>query len=259
MKVKIKNIIYEIDPKEIDISIPIQFNSKKNPKFYDNNNPSNVFYKDANLEYNINKNGPCNVPIIKMNIHCCGTHTETANHIIQKALTINKIKNFNFLICQLVTINPESINNESYHYPIESNEKVITKKILKQKINNIDFSLIKSLIIRTTPNTHYKKKINYNKQTYPFLTTNAVLYLKDLGIRNLLIDTPSIDRFNDDGILGNHHIFFAENGISNKNTLTELVYVPNLYKDGLYLLNLGVPNFQLDAAPSRPILFKIIN
>ena len=81
----------------------------------------------------------------------------------------------------------------------------------------------------------------------------------ELGIRNLLIDTPSIDRFNDDGILGNHHIFFAENGIANKNTLTELVYVPNLYKDGLYLLNLGVPNFQLDAAPSRPILFKIIN
>ena len=112
MKIKIKNIDYKIDPKEIDISIPVEFNSKKNPKFHDEDNPVNTFYKYEKLEYNINKNGSCNVPIIKMNIHCSGTHTETANHIIQNAPTINDIENFNFIPSQLISINPEPINNE---------------------------------------------------------------------------------------------------------------------------------------------------
>ena len=80
-----------------------------------------------------------------------------------------------------------------------------------------------------------------------------------LGIKNLLIDTPSIDRFEDNGLLGNHHIFLSDQGIPNKNTITELVYIPDINIDGKYLLNLGIPNFNLDAAPSRPILFRIIN
>jgi hypothetical protein len=38
-------------------------------------------------------------------------------------------------------------------------------------------------------------------------------------------------------------------------TITELIYVPDGVEDGLYLLNLQVPNLRTDAVPSRPVLY----
>jgi hypothetical protein len=40
-------------------------------------------------------------------------------------------------------------------------------------------------------------------------------------------------------------------------TITELAFVPDDVKDGLYLLNLQVAPFDNDAAPSRPLLFRL--
>ena len=36
-----------------------------------------------------------------------------------------------------------------------------------------------------------------------------------------------------------------------------MVFVPNEIKDGKYLLNLQIAPFAADAAPSRPILYKL--
>jgi arylformamidase len=36
-----------------------------------------------------------------------------------------------------------------------------------------------------------------------------------------------------------------------------MIYVENKIVDGIYFLNLQIPNFFLDAAPSRPILFRV--
>jgi hypothetical protein len=35
-----------------------------------------------------------------------------------------------------------------------------------------------------------------------------------------------------------------------------MIYVPDEIPDGSYFLNLQIPNFVADAAPSRPILYK---
>ena len=40
-------------------------------------------------------------------------------------------------------------------------------------------------------------------------------------------------------------------------TITELVYVPAKIEDGLYFLNLQPASFENDAAPSKPVLYKI--
>jgi len=88
---------------------------------------------------------------------------------------------------------------------------------------------------------------------------NAILFLKNRGIKHLIIDTPSIDRYDDNGKLGNHNLYFSEGeNMYNTNTITELVYIPNECKDGKYFVNLGVSNFILDAAPSRPIIFPVL-
>ena len=95
---------------------------------------------------------------------------------------------------------------------------------------------------------------------YPFFTSNAIKYINKIGVKHLFVDTPSIDRFDDDGILGNHRLFWTDSAkkIDNnsKKTITELCYINNKIKDGFYFINLQLPHFKLDAAPSRPILLE---
>ena len=68
---------------------------------------------------------------------------------------------------------------------------------------------------------------------------------------------PTIDRYDDGGILGNHHLFFENNKPYNK-TITELAFINNKIKDGLYFMSINIPPMMLDAAPSRVFLFKIM-
>ena len=257
MKIKIdnNNNIYSIDSQSgVDISIPMKFNDNQNPKFYDLSNPVKRYYKSGDNEYSLNKGGGCNVPMIKLNVHCMGTHTESANHISKDGTTINMINNLNFIPAQLITIKPETKTNESYHTLIDNSDKLITKSLLKNAIDS-DNDFLDSIIIRTLPNGKEKKKMNYNNNPHPFLTTDAIIFLNDIGVEHILIDTPSIDKYDDEGKLGNHHMFFNN---KNYNTITELIYVPSSCEDGKYFLSIGIPNFNLDAAPSRPIIYKII-
>ena len=86
-------------------------------------------------------------------------------------------------------------------------------------------------------------------------------YIYELGIEHLLIDLPSVDREEDGGKLENHRIFWqvknkeADENSKINNTITELIYVPEEVKDGLYLLNIQIPSIELDAAPSKPVIY----
>ena len=86
------------------------------------------------------------------------------------------------------------------------------------------------------------------------------------GFDHLLVDLPSIDRAYDEGRLECHRLFWGLpqeahdlDGIEpSHRTITELSFVPNDIKDGNYLLQLQITNFIRDAAPSRPLLFSIV-
>ncbi|HYP51473.1 MAG TPA: hypothetical protein VEQ34_11065 [Pyrinomonadaceae bacterium] len=90
-------------------------------------------------------------------------------------------------------------------------------------------------------------------------------FIVESGVKHLLVDLPSIDRIFDEGKLSNHRIFwnieqgeFEINPASRiNNTITELIFVPQIVADGSYLLNLQTAAFVADAAPSRPVLFEV--
>ena len=95
-----------------------------------------------------------------------------------------------------------------------------------------------------------------------FFSIDAMEYIVSLGIQHLLVDTPSVDRLLDDGHLSAHNIFWETKGkqfnLNTKNkTITEMIFASENIKDGRYLLNLQIPAFVSDAAPSRPIIYKI--
>ena len=85
------------------------------------------------------------------------------------------------------------------------------------------------------------------------------------GVDHLIVDLPSVDREEDGGELGAHRIFwdFAPGQTTPppearpERTITEFACIPKGLDPGLYLLNLQLPAFMLDAAPSRPLLHPL--
>jgi hypothetical protein len=90
-------------------------------------------------------------------------------------------------------------------------------------------------------------------------------FLNELQVRHLLVDFPSLDRTFDKGLLTAHHLFWnipeGSHDVSptdhSLKTVTEFIYVPERVSDDKYLLNLQIAPFDLDAAPSRPVLFTL--
>ncbi|OQA06462.1 MAG: hypothetical protein BWY67_01954 [Bacteroidetes bacterium ADurb.Bin397] len=79
------------------------------------------------------------------------------------------------------------------------------------------------------------------------------------GIDHLLLDTPSVDKEQDGGKLSAHHAFWKYPEATRLHaTISELIYVPESVKDGLYILNLQITALENDASPSKPLLFELI-
>ena len=83
----------------------------------------------------------------------------------------------------------------------------------------------------------------------PFFSIDAMQYIKDIGVKHLLVDTPSVDRLYDEGILSAHNISDTKDKNYNPNTKhkTITMTVDNSIDDGNYLLTLQIPAFVSDA------------
>ncbi|MDP6570845.1 MAG: cyclase family protein [Candidatus Marinimicrobia bacterium] len=258
---------FTIDSKQsIDISIPYNFNGEQ-PNFYDVDKGRLSPLKTDEQSWSVAHGASCNVPEISMNIHCTGTHTESVGHLLKNPGNIGSILTDTFIPTLLVTAEPHKFElyNESYHYPVQNDEVVISFDSIKLQIEKyIDFSPT-ALIIRTIPNNDNKKSLRFNASPPPFFTNDALQYIAQLGIHHLIVDIPSVDRMSDDGILGNHRIFWGDGknpqcdvNSDSKKTITEMAFIPNSVEDGIYFVNIQIPHFVCDAAPSRPLLFPIL-
>ena len=230
-----------------DLSIKNTFSGDA-PTFYNSSQPSCKPLASEDFIGDIQQGGSCNVPIVSINIHCTGTHTECEGHVNDSNITIADVCPIDFIPASLITISPEQANRteESYHVAL-TEDMVITKNAIKEKM----LTAHSGLIIRTTPNSHSKKSRNYDHEAAPFLTNDAIDYIVAAGVKHLLVDLPSIDKSEDDGQLGNHKRFFKYG-----KTVSELLFIENDINDGFGFLHIQVPNWALDSAPSRPIFYS---
>lgn len=179
------------------------------------------------------------------NPHGHGTHTECFGHISLEEQSVNRLFKDFFSLALLHTVSPVSVAD-----PV----------IGIEALNGIQWEdACTSLIIRTLPNGDWKKTRHYSGTDPAYLSCAFVSEILHRGIRNLLIDTPSVDREKDGGKLSAHHLFwnYPEHPAAER-SITELIYAGNEVQDGKYLLNLQVAAFENDAAPSRPLLFSLI-
>ncbi len=210
----------------------------------------------------------CNVDQIQLVPHCNGTHTETVSHIIDQRVPIAAAAMDGLFTGMLVSIEPVPAGRteDAYRPPLEPEDRVITRQQIQDAVHRNGIESPQCLIVRTLPNETGKRRRVYDADNQPpFYSCEAMLWIKELGIDHLLVDLPSIDRIHDHGLLTNHHLFWdvpegthclAAETTCDK-TITEMVYVPDDLKDGVYLVNLQVAPLCSDASPSRPLLFPV--
>lgn len=221
------------------------------------------------------KGGSCNVNELTLNPHCNGTHTETIAHICHTASSetkglVQKISDINIaplMPCPVISLTPlaASSTNEHYSPDFEVGDMVISQQQLETQLSSYNEHQLQCLAIRTLPNQQTKCQASYNESNQPaFFTREAILYLNKRGVEHLILDIPSLDRLNDDGLLTCHHLFWqvpeGEHAVNAKSlphkTITEMAYIDNAIEDGFYFINLQTPAFVNDAAPSRPVLYN---
>ncbi|MEC7864016.1 MAG: cyclase family protein [Bacteroidota bacterium] len=259
-EVEIGNKKYNVDfSKGIDISIPLNFNGDQ-PNTYGVDSASSKPYQDDNFIGDTRKGGPCNFETYSFTCHCNGTHTECIGHITDERIDVLSSLNEEMIPATLISITPKSAE-ENYIPALNTEDLVITKEDLELQLKDINSAFLRGLIIRTLPNFESKRSRDYMKDAPAFFSIDAMQYIVSLGVEHLLVDIPSVDRLLDDGNLMAHNIFWETKGkelnLNAKNkTITEMIFVAENIKDRRYLLNLQIPAFVSDAAPSRPILYK---
>lgn len=130
--------------------------------------------------------------------------------------------------------------------------------ILKEQLAGACPETADAVIIRTLPQDPSRRHRDYSRTNPPYLHHEAAAWLREKGVRHLLIDTPSVDREEDGGELLAHRAFWNYPIQPRLDaTITELVYADEEVPDGLHFMNLQVAPFDNDAAPSRPLLFTL--
>lgn len=188
---------------------------------------------------------------IFFNPHGHGTHTECLGHITKEFYSINDSLKAFFFLSELISVEPES----------QGEDFVITKNQIEKALKG---KFPEAIVIRTLPNLNQKLSKKYSNTNPPYLDEKGAVFLREIGVKHLLIDLPSVDKEKDEGKLLSHKAFWNVKNVQELNddarldaTITEMIFVKGKILDGSYLLNLQIASFENDASPSKPILYKI--
>ena len=230
----------------LDISIPLK-EGDLNPSCYYAESVKFETIEMGDFIGSVQRGGPVNYQKISLTPHGNGTHTECYGHLVADTkVTLNSLLNTFHFIAEVISLHPQTT---------EEGDTLITLESLKQKIKHLT---AKALVIRTLPNDVSKKSRQYSGTNPTYLEPALTHYLAEMGIDHLLLDLPSVDKEVDGGALSAHKAFWQLEGAARRHcTITELIYVPEKIQDGLYLLNLQITSLEIDASPSKPVLYKL--
>lgn len=235
----------------LDLSITLK-DGKANPRAWYVSPPRFEPVRENGWVGVVKEGGAVNFRNIFFNPHGHGTHTECLGHITPTVYSINNTMKTFFMEAQVITIAPEQRVVEG------KTDQVITYDLLLEAVK--DLSETPALIIRTLPNNLDKTVKNYSDSNPPYIDIAALAIINQLKVKHLLVDLPSVDKEQDDGLLAFHHGFWnVPKNPDFERTITEFIYVPENIPDGAYFMNLQVAPFENDAAPSRPLLFKYLD
>lgn len=190
----------------------------------------------------------CNASVLHLTPHGNGTHTETVAHLAEDGPMVPALLNGGWMPAWLASV--------------ELKDGPIAAADIVPALEQAQAAGAAALLVRTRPNTTDKLAREYsNDRPPPWFAEAAARAVAEAGVEHWLVDLPSLDRM-DDPALPAHRAFFGLPAGSRRArearrrfcTVTEMIYVADELGDGLYLLDLQVPRWNLEAVPSRPLL-----
>ncbi len=250
----------------VSLGIPVDFSGPQ-PSFFGAPRAEAAALELPGFIGDTRRGGSCNVAELRLVPHCNGTHTETVGHLVHQAAPVGETLAQTLFPARLISVAPcrSDEAGEAGVPPGNPQDRVISRGALEERLHSIAREELEALVVRTAPNNPSKRHRDYGAaEPPPFFTAQAMRYVIERGVQHLLVDLPSIDAINNER-LGNHRLFWEMSGdrwlpgrgTAARKTVTEMIYVPEEVPDGLYLLDLQVPAFLSDAAPSRPIVYPL--
>ncbi len=247
----------------VSIAIPLDFTGAQ-PSCFDAPRAESRPFRAGQFVGDTRAGGSCNCEILTLAPHCNGTHTECVGHVTEDRVAVSECVAGGLCLARLVTVSPvaASDSEEGSDPAPAPGDRLVTAAALEAALAKRDAPL-PALVVRTladAPHRAYR-----GPAPAPYLTREAAEWLVARGIETLVLDLPSADRADDGGKLTAHRIFFglppgsrrAADASRPRASITELAWIGPGIPDGLYLLDLQLPAFLTDAAPSRPLLFAV--
>ncbi|MGB7738903.1 MAG: cyclase family protein [Steroidobacteraceae bacterium] len=254
-----------------DLAIVLEFNGAQ-PSFFVDTPASSEPLRIGGFTGSVANGASCNCAVHSLAPHCHGTHTECVGHVTRSPVTIASLTPVAPCVALVVSVRPEPLGAAAAailggHAAAE--DLVIRRVALAAAASAWVGAPCTAVVIRTLPNGADKRHRAYSgsPSPAPYFLPEAMRWLVERGVDSLVVDLPSLDRADDGGHLAAHREYWglppgsddAARATRGRALVTELAYVPDSVPDGLYLLDLQVPAFGSDAAPSRPVLYPLLS
>jgi kynurenine formamidase len=210
--------------------------------------------------------GSCNCEVLTLAPHCNGTHTECVGHLTDERVAVSERLPGGLALARLVTVEPvpAGATAEDTDPAPAPGDRLVTAAALAQATATVSGPPTTALVVRTQRDGQPLRRYE-GAAPAPYLSRQAAAWLVAHGIEALVLDLPSADRADDGGRLTAHRVFFglppgsrdARAATRPRASITELAWIDAGIADGCYLLDLQIPPFVTDAAPSRPLLYRV--
>jgi kynurenine formamidase len=254
-----------------DLAIVLEFNGAQ-PSFFVATPASSEPLRIGGFTGSVANGASCNCAVHSLAPHCHGTHTECIGHVTRSPITVASLTPVAPCVALVVSVRPEPLGAAAAALPgghAAADDLVIRRVALENAASAWLDTPCTAVVIRTLPNGTDKRHRAYSgsPSPAPYFLPEAMRWLVERGVNSLVVDLPSLDRADDGGRLAAHREYWglppgsddAAQATRGQALVTELAYVPDSVADGLYLLDLQVPAFGADAAPSRPVLYPLLS
>lgn len=252
----------------VDLAIPLDFAGPQ-PRFFAPDAAYAEPLRAGGFTGSVAHGASCNCATYTVAPHCHGTHTECIGHLTAEPTHVVDFTPVAPALALLVSVTPEALGTGVAVDPVapaDPTDRVIRRAQLAAAAARWLAVPWSALVVRTLPNDPARRHREYaGAAPAPYFLVDAMDWIVERGVGSLVVDLPSLDRADDGGHLAAHRRYWglppgatsAAQARRGRALVTELAYVPDTSGDGLYLLDLHVPAWAADAAPSRPVLYAL--
>ena len=248
----------------VSIAIPLEFDGPQ-PGCFDAPPASARPFRAGGFIGDTRHGGSCNCELLTLAPHCNGTHTECVGHLTDDRVAVSERVPGGLVLALLASLAPvaASATTEDSDPRPAPGDRLVTASALEAAAGRFDAARPAAMVLRTAEPTAGPYLTYRGAAPAPYLSRQAAAWLVAREIQHLVLDLPSADRADDGGRLTAHRTFFglppgsrnAREATRPQASITELAWIDAAIPDGWYLLDLQIPPFRSDAAPSRPILY----